>query len=535
MSAEALPHWRDTVALLKTKGFTDEQITDGVAQARAVLGGRGRTEDFVLWVTATQVFKVEMPRISTLERKARGDAKSIVAKDVTREMGEEYKDSNQDFTIEGWVLNPVEFLKKGGSDPRLKVTLVDLSGSTPIICFGSAAVETWQNHELDYPSYVRLEGVQVFPLGEDGVTLTHGKYAKCTRVEQPPYPLEKALPDAAEAYTGDGKVARLSGFVTDEDRRTWEKCSKCGKGKKKCGGHQGGSTFEPEETHTLTVFDGASRHTLVLFGDLAPRRDVYGHPVEAVAIFRKKDKGPGEFEALSVSIGSEAAFKPLKETMKPSVEPAPKLKPANPEAVVGKHEAGQLFPSLVKSGEVAIWPQTLDLLNKNLRPHRIRSKQDIVTAFYEDKMHERDIGVQLARACAQGLIREAGESYQWLGGEPVIAEPNAEASSEAATAPATPARPIPDPGFYAAPDPAPTPKKGVPPPATPEERDQRTRQRKIMALVKKLDDGKGAPWEDVVRVAAEENISEAQVEETFNELFDNGTLYEPVLGRLKPT
>ena len=57
----------------------------------------------------------------------------------------------------------------------------------------------------------------------------------------------------------------------------------------------------------------------------------------------------------------------------------------------------------------------------------------------------------------------------------------------------------------------------------------------ILALVEKLDDSKGAPWEDIVAEAAKKNVREDAVEETLNALMDDGLVFEPVLGRIKKT
>ncbi|MFA5860123.1 MAG: hypothetical protein WDA16_00365 [Candidatus Thermoplasmatota archaeon] len=57
----------------------------------------------------------------------------------------------------------------------------------------------------------------------------------------------------------------------------------------------------------------------------------------------------------------------------------------------------------------------------------------------------------------------------------------------------------------------------------------------ILAFCGSLDDGKGAPWEDIVADAAKKGIKEEQVEECLNALMDKGLIYEPVLGRLKKT
>jgi RPA family protein len=57
----------------------------------------------------------------------------------------------------------------------------------------------------------------------------------------------------------------------------------------------------------------------------------------------------------------------------------------------------------------------------------------------------------------------------------------------------------------------------------------------ILSLCESLDDGKGAPWEDIVADAAKKGVKEEQVEECLNALMDKGLIYEPVLGRLKRT
>ncbi|PSG96930.1 hypothetical protein BRD56_08225 [Thermoplasmatales archaeon SW_10_69_26] len=57
----------------------------------------------------------------------------------------------------------------------------------------------------------------------------------------------------------------------------------------------------------------------------------------------------------------------------------------------------------------------------------------------------------------------------------------------------------------------------------------------VFDLVEELDEGKGAPWEEIVDQAREEGLSEEQVEETMNHLMDRGRVFEPVLGKLKAT
>jgi uncharacterized protein len=60
-------------------------------------------------------------------------------------------------------------------------------------------------------------------------------------------------------------------------------------------------------------------------------------------------------------------------------------------------------------------------------------------------------------------------------------------------------------------------------------------EERVVALVRALDDGKGAPWEGLVAEASRQGLGEADVEEAINSLLDKGLIYEPVLGRLRPT
>jgi RPA family protein len=81
------------------------------------------------------------------------------------------------------------------------------------------------------------------------------------------------------------------------------------------------------------------------------------------------------------------------------------------------------------------------------------------------------------------------------------------------------------------------------PPATPAQphpndivSDQQEQiEEEVFGFVEKLDDGKGAPWEEVSANAQKKRISESEVEEALNRLMDKGRIYEPVLGRLKKT
>lgn len=122
------------------------------------------------------------------------------------------------------------------------------------------------------------------------------------------------------------------------------------------------------------------------------------------------------------------------------------------------------------------------------------------------------------------IIRDALESLAPGASERVGAEPEfAAAAPAAATAAAAP---------RASASAAIAPAKAVPKAAAPAENPN---EPLILSLAEKMDDGKGAPWEDIVSEAAKKGVSEASVEECLNALMDKGLIYEPVLGRLKRT
>lgn len=116
------------------------------------------------------------------------------------------------------------------------------------------------------------------------------------------------------------------------------------------------------------------------------------------------------------------------------------------------------------------------------------------------------------------IVRDALETLMPGGAEKVAAEPSFAPAAASYQAPTPAAKPAPRP---AAPAPA----------AKPENPHKDV----VLALVEKLDDTKGAPWEDIVSEAAKKGIAEAAVEEALNALMDDGAIYEPVLGRLKKT
>lgn len=130
------------------------------------------------------------------------------------------------------------------------------------------------------------------------------------------------------------------------------------------------------------------------------------------------------------------------------------------------------------------------------------------------------------------MVRDALESLLPGGAERVSATPDF-ATASASYAPKAPAAPrpaaqmAPPTTVPAAPKAAPTPAKATPP--------ENPHKPLILAFVEELDDGKGAPWEDIVAEAARKGVKESEVEECLNALMDDGQIYEPVLGRLKKT
>jgi len=55
----------------------------------------------------------------------------------------------------------------------------------------------------------------------------------------------------------------------------------------------------------------------------------------------------------------------------------------------------------------------------------------------------------------------------------------------------------------------------------------------VLAIIERLDSGKGAPWDDIVEEAAASSIGKTELEEITNSLLDKGLIYEPVLGKMK--
>lgn len=118
------------------------------------------------------------------------------------------------------------------------------------------------------------------------------------------------------------------------------------------------------------------------------------------------------------------------------------------------------------------------------------------------------------------LLRDALETLLPGGAEKVAATP----SFAPASASYTPPKPAAQPAASAA--------KAAPGAAAAKESPHKDL---VLDLVASLDDGKGAPWEDIVAHAGKKSVSEEAVEEALNALMDDGLIYEPVLGRLKKT
>jgi DNA replicative helicase MCM subunit Mcm2 (Cdc46/Mcm family) len=59
-------------------------------------------------------------------------------------------------------------------------------------------------------------------------------------------------------------------------------------------------------------------------------------------------------------------------------------------------------------------------------------------------------------------------------------------------------------------------------------------ERLVLEIVETLDrDGKGASWDEIVDAAGKKGLSKEQLEEITNRLLDDGSLYEPILGKIR--
>ena len=156
----------------------------------------------------------------------------------------------------------------------------------------------------------------------------------------------------------------------------------------------------------------------------------------------------------------------------------------------------------------------------------------------EDLGFPRDVSEGVVKAIAHygkpevarfaALLRDAVETLTPGGAAKAIAVP------EFATPVAKRGADVPA-GTLSATVPAAAPKPTNAPTAAPKAATPSVHEDLILSLVEKLDDTKGAPWEDIVAEAAKKQIPESQVEECLNALMDKGQIYEPVLGRLKKT
>ncbi len=55
----------------------------------------------------------------------------------------------------------------------------------------------------------------------------------------------------------------------------------------------------------------------------------------------------------------------------------------------------------------------------------------------------------------------------------------------------------------------------------------------VLQTIDDLDQGDGAPWDDIVEEVKASGISKTELEEVTNSLLDKGLVYEPVLGKMK--
>ncbi len=73
-----------------------------------------------------------------------------------------------------------------------------------------------------------------------------------------------------------------------------------------------------------------------------------------------------------------------------------------------------------------------------------------------------------------------------------------------------------------------------PAPAETKKEPDTEEERLVLEIVETLDrDGKGASWDEIVDAAGKKGVTKEQLEEITNRLLDDGSLYEPILGKIR--
>jgi hypothetical protein len=481
--SNAVPPWKQTRETILSQGVPTDKLDAAVAKYRQSFGAAVRTDDFLYYLVAKQEYGIDMPKLDTsTQKKGKGrrddgeerTTRVVTATEVTHEFASTAGNSN--FSTRGWVIDPRRGETKSSGKQKVTAVLIDETGQTQLNAFGDENAERWFEVIGDtYPAFVQFDGVQAFALGRDGATLTFGKYTRVQTVaaEQAPYPLASVLPDAAEASVVDRQVARISGVVVEERRNSYQACTNCRRSMKKARvcANCGGTDATTAEMHNIVLMDGATRHTLVLGADLAPRRDLYGIPVEAIGRYKAD---PGEFVAVSYKASGEAKFRPPAETF--------------------------------SNKRVGLLPKSAEVLNRYVRVYRKQNRAIVIGALKETGLNADQALEELEKAQTQGLIALDGDLVKWLGETKAENEAQAAVKAEGAT----------------------NVKASAP---APKEADKNATK----AILRSIRAGgeKGVAWDTIVAKGAESGLDENTVNEVIESLLASGEIFEPFLGTLR--
>jgi RPA family protein len=225
------------------------------------------------------------------------------------------------------------------------------------------------------------------------------------------------------------------------------------------------------------------------------------------------------------------------------------LRPPALVAVVGKSRTYQPEPGVTL---VSIRPERVTQVSREERDHwtletvkRTRQRLEFTAAALDMEAPTPD--ALAAMGCPRDLAEGILQALQHYGKPELVAyramvRDALEAVATGRVPDRAPSLPPPTRGAPAsAPAPAarapamPAAPSSPPAPPAPDEDAKLLAEERVAALVKSLDEGKGAAWEGIVAEAAKSGLAEADVEEAINSLLDKGLVYEPVLGRLKAT
>lgn len=375
--ANKLASWKETRDRILSQGVKIAELDQKVEIYRQRMGSVIGTDDLLYHMIAQKEYSLSMPKFTTLEQK--GGVSVPLGLD---EIG--YTTPASKVSIVAYVADIG--IVDGKKGDNIRATLLDGGAKRQLSCYFPELVadvlqtiQIGKVYKFDNLGVFKREGRNGYP---PDAQLTWGERSKAAETDT------NVFVNMREKALKDGQPCLYNGFVTDEESRTYQGCSKCRKGTKKVPLCPGAEEREIS-MYSATITDGTGAYTLS-FGSRPPKDSILYSAVQVIGTF---SQARNEIRVIRYTQVEKNAL------------------PKHQDVVSGA--AGQAVP--VQQNGVTVRKATPDeVLLAVVQKYTVSPRQAVVYKLTKEVgMTPEDAEKFIASRVADGTMTQNGETLKW--------------------------------------------------------------------------------------------------------------------------